>query len=159
MGLINGRQYLGNLGKIDNGVVSVTSLWADEQVYYPLETEPYTPESYFAKGRNDAGFRTKLKIAFATRSHSTIGIDLVAMSVDDVVVTGDDGGTVATIERVSSLGWLSRVSLRLPGGETLVAHIPNEDLHGAGEGASVRVDLRNPKAFMAPERDEATIAS
>ena len=27
------RQYLGNLGKIDNGVVSVTSLWADEQVY------------------------------------------------------------------------------------------------------------------------------
>src|SRR5712691_10201484 len=30
------RQYLGNLGKIDNGVVSVSSLWADEQVYYPL---------------------------------------------------------------------------------------------------------------------------
>src|SRR5947209_13920970 len=48
-----GRQYLGNRGKIDNGVVSVTSLWADERVYYPLETEPYTPESYFAKGRND----------------------------------------------------------------------------------------------------------
>src|SRR3989454_5563655 len=39
-----GRQYLGNLGKIDNGVVSVTSLWADEQVYYPLETEPYTQD-------------------------------------------------------------------------------------------------------------------
>jgi SRSO17 transposase len=34
------RQYLGRLGKIDNGVVSVTSLWADEQVYYPLEMEP-----------------------------------------------------------------------------------------------------------------------
>jgi SRSO17 transposase len=57
------RQYLGNLGKIDNGVVSVTSLWADEQVYYPLEIEPYTPESYFAKGKNDPDFRTKLKIA------------------------------------------------------------------------------------------------
>ena len=27
-----GRQYLANLGKIDNGVVSVTSLWADEHV-------------------------------------------------------------------------------------------------------------------------------
>ena len=37
-----GRQYLGNRGKIDNGVVSVTSLWADEQVYYPLEIEPRT---------------------------------------------------------------------------------------------------------------------
>jgi SRSO17 transposase len=58
-----GRQYLGNVGKIDNGVVSVTSLWADAQVYYPLSIEPYTPESYFAKGRNDPAFRTKLKIA------------------------------------------------------------------------------------------------
>jgi hypothetical protein len=58
-----GRQYLGNLGKIDNGVVSVSSLWADEQVYYPLSIEPYTPESYFARGRNDPAFRTKLKIA------------------------------------------------------------------------------------------------
>ncbi|HET8844842.1 MAG TPA: IS701 family transposase [Ktedonobacteraceae bacterium] len=58
-----GRQYLGNVGKIDNGVVSVTSLWADERVYYPLETEPYTPEKYFPKSKNDPGFRTKLKIA------------------------------------------------------------------------------------------------
>ena len=52
----------------------------------------------------------------------------------DIVVTTDDDGMVAVIERVSSLGWLARVSLRLPGGETLVAHIPNEDLHGAAEG-------------------------
>ena len=58
-----GRQYLGNLGKIDNGVVSVSSLWADERVYYPVEVEPYTPESYFPKGKNDPAFRTKLKIA------------------------------------------------------------------------------------------------
>ena len=57
------RQYLGKLGKIDNGVVSVTSLWADERVYYPLEIEPYTPESYFAKGKDDPDFRTKLTIA------------------------------------------------------------------------------------------------
>src|SRR5260370_10834558 len=55
-----GRQYLGNLGKIDNGVVSGTRLWADEQVYYPLESEPYTPKSYFAKGMNDPRFRAKL---------------------------------------------------------------------------------------------------
>jgi SRSO17 transposase len=57
------RQYVGNLGKIDNGVVSGTRLWADERVYYPLEIEPYTPESYFAKGKDDPDFRTKLKIA------------------------------------------------------------------------------------------------
>ena len=57
------RQYLANLGKIDNGVVSVSSLWADEGVYYPIDVEPYTPAVYFAKGKNDPQFRTKLKIA------------------------------------------------------------------------------------------------
>ena len=70
----------------------------------------------------------------------------------DVVVTDGDRGVHAVIERVSSLGWLARVSLRLPGGENLVAHVPNEDLHGAVEGDEVQVDLRNPKAFFAPER-------
>jgi hypothetical protein len=57
------RQYLANLGKIDNGVVSVSSLWADERVYYPVDFEPYTPAMYFAKGKDDAHFRTKPKIA------------------------------------------------------------------------------------------------
>lgn len=37
-----GRQWLANIGKTDNGVVSVSSLWTDEEVYYPLEVEPYT---------------------------------------------------------------------------------------------------------------------
>src|SRR5215210_2146388 len=45
-----GRQWLANIGKIDNGVVSVSSLWADEGVYCPLEVEPYTPEHHFQKG-------------------------------------------------------------------------------------------------------------
>jgi len=58
-----GRQYLANLGKIDNGVVSVTSLWADERVYYPVDCEPYTPAHHFEKGKDDPNFRTKLKLA------------------------------------------------------------------------------------------------
>jgi DDE superfamily endonuclease len=58
-----GRQYLANLGKIDNGVVSVTSLWADARVYYPIDFEPYTPAHHFEKGKKDPQFRTKLKIA------------------------------------------------------------------------------------------------
>ncbi len=57
------RQYLANLGKIDNGVVSVSSLWADEGVYSPVDFEPYTPAVYFAKGKNDPHFCTKLKMA------------------------------------------------------------------------------------------------
>ncbi len=51
-----GRQYLSSLGKIDNGVVSVGSLWADERVYYPLEVEPYTPAHHFEGGKEDPPF-------------------------------------------------------------------------------------------------------
>jgi hypothetical protein len=58
-----GKQYLANLGKVDTGVVSVSSLWADERVYYPLEIEPYTPAHHFARGKSDPAFRTKLQIA------------------------------------------------------------------------------------------------
>ena len=58
-----GRQWLANIGKTDNGVVSVSSLWADERVYYPVAFEPYTPSHHFAGGKQDPHFRTKLKIA------------------------------------------------------------------------------------------------
>jgi hypothetical protein len=58
-----GRQYLGSLGKVDNGVVSVHTLWADEKIYYPLAVEPYTPAHWFERGRRDCAFRTKPAIA------------------------------------------------------------------------------------------------
>src|SRR5947208_1475713 len=57
-----GRQYLGRYGKTDSGVVTVTMVWADERVYYPVHAVPYTPAKYFAKGKNDPEFRTKLRI-------------------------------------------------------------------------------------------------
>ena len=44
-------------------MVSVSSLWADEGVYYPLEVESYTPAHRFQGGKGDPGFLTKLKIA------------------------------------------------------------------------------------------------
>jgi hypothetical protein len=58
-----GRQWLANVGKTDNGVVSVSTLWADEGVYWPVDFEPYTPAHHFEGGKNDPKFRTKLKIA------------------------------------------------------------------------------------------------
>jgi len=58
-----GRQYLGNRGKVENGVVSVGSVWADEALYYPLAVEPYTPQHWFPRGKADPGFRTKPQIA------------------------------------------------------------------------------------------------
>jgi len=58
-----GRQWLANIGKTDNGVVSVSSLWADERVYWPVDFEPYTPSHHFEAGKSDPRFRTKLKMA------------------------------------------------------------------------------------------------
>jgi SRSO17 transposase len=58
-----GKQYLGGIGKIDNGVVSVSSVYADERLYYPLEVEPYTPGHHFEGGKADPEFRTKPRIA------------------------------------------------------------------------------------------------
>ena len=43
-------------------MVTVTTVWADERVYYPVHAVPYTPARHFAKGKNDPAFRTKLAI-------------------------------------------------------------------------------------------------
>jgi hypothetical protein len=56
------RQYLGSVGKVDNGIVVVTSLWADERRYYPLHVEPYEPAERLPKGKKDPAFRTKPEI-------------------------------------------------------------------------------------------------
>ena len=57
-----GHQWLGRYGKTDNGVVTVTTVWADERLYYPVHAVPYTPAKHFAKGKSDPGFRAKLAI-------------------------------------------------------------------------------------------------
>jgi hypothetical protein len=51
------------VGKIDNGIVAVTSLWADERVYWPVHAVPYTPASRLPGGERDPGFRTKPQLA------------------------------------------------------------------------------------------------
>src|SRR5438105_416732 len=57
------RQWLGSIGKVDNGIVAVSSLWADERVYYPLHVRPYTPGSRLALGKKDPAFHTKPQLA------------------------------------------------------------------------------------------------
>jgi hypothetical protein len=57
------RQYLGSVGKIDNGIVAVTSLWADERCYWPVHAMPYTPASRLPGGERDPGFKTKPQLA------------------------------------------------------------------------------------------------
>jgi SRSO17 transposase len=57
------RQYLGSVGKIDNGIVAVTSLWADARCYWPVHAMPYTPAARLPGGEQDPGFKTKPLLA------------------------------------------------------------------------------------------------
>jgi hypothetical protein len=57
------RQYLGSVGKIDNGIVAVTSLWADARCYWPVHAVPYTPASRLPGGERNPGFKTKPQLA------------------------------------------------------------------------------------------------
>jgi hypothetical protein len=57
------RQYLGSVGKVDNGIVAVTSLWADERCYWPVHAVPYTPAVRLPGGERDPGFHTKPQLA------------------------------------------------------------------------------------------------
>ena len=94
-----GRQYLGSIGKVDNGVVSVHSLWADERLYYPLEVEPYTPAHWFEKRQQDPAFRSKPKIA----------LELVEKAVQSdlpfraVVADSAYGGNLGFVEGLEQL--------------------------------------------------------
>jgi hypothetical protein len=77
------RQYLGSVGKIDNGIVAVTTLWADEQCYYPLHAAPYTPAVRLADGQHDAAFHTKPHIALdLVEQAQAAGIPFCAIVAD-----------------------------------------------------------------------------
>ena len=86
-----GHQWLGRYGKTDNGVVTVTTVWADERLYYPVHAVPYTPARHFAKGKNDPAFRTKLAIGadLAVRARAA-GFAFPAVAADSAY--GDQDG-------------------------------------------------------------------
>jgi DDE superfamily endonuclease len=77
------RQYLGSIGKIDNGIVAVTSLWADERCYWPVRAVPYTPASRLPGGERDPGFKTKPQLAVElVRAARQAGIRFRAVVAD-----------------------------------------------------------------------------
>jgi SRSO17 transposase len=78
-----GRQYLGSRGKVESGIVSVSSLWTDERLYYPLHVEPYTPAPHFPKGKSDPARRTKPQIALErVRRAQALGVPFRATVAD-----------------------------------------------------------------------------
>jgi DDE superfamily endonuclease len=90
------RQWLGSLGKTDNGIVAVTSLWADERVYWPIDVVPYTPASRLASGKRDPAFRTKPQLAVELIDAArTAGIGFRAVVAD--CLYGDNEGFCAAL--------------------------------------------------------------
>jgi SRSO17 transposase len=58
------QQYIGKLGHTANGVVAVTSHWADGQRHIPLGVRAYYPASRLGQGKADPKFRTKPELAW-----------------------------------------------------------------------------------------------
>ncbi len=93
------RQWLGSLGKTDNGIVAVSSLWADEGVYWPVDVVPYTPASRLARGRTDPAFRTKPQLAAElVQAARQAGILFRAVVAD--CFYGDNDGFTEALGRV-----------------------------------------------------------
>ncbi|MCZ8213813.1 IS701 family transposase, partial [Microcystis sp. LE19-8.1F] len=58
-----GRQYSGEIGKTDNGIVAVTTHLNDGKKSVPLDIEIYQPASSLAEGKEDKEFQKKPEIA------------------------------------------------------------------------------------------------
>ncbi|MGH7750950.1 MAG: IS701 family transposase, partial [Candidatus Dormibacteria bacterium] len=131
-----GRQWLGRLGKTDNGVVTVTTVWADERVYYPVHAVPYTPAKYFPKGKTDFDFRTKLQIGaeLAVRA-SSAGFVFRAVAAD--AAYGDQDGF--------------RGELRTAGLPFVMALKPKHGTWAYGADAHTPVDAARALAWTSQE--------
>jgi sulfate transport system ATP-binding protein len=76
----------------------------------------------------------------------------------DVRISSSGSGSrsfAVTVERMSNLGWMSKLHLRLTDGQMLVAELRNEDVDGVRVGAHVFADLEKAQIF-APDGSAAT---
>lgn len=112
------RQYLGSIGKVDNGIVAVTSLWADEQRYHPLHVTPYTPAARLTDGKRNMALHTKPQIALGLIEQAiAAGIRFQAIVSDCFYGENNAFETILMQRRLphvlarrgnSPLGWASR---------------------------------------------------
>jgi len=140
------HQYLGSLGKLANGIVAVTSLWADERVYYPLHVRPYTPAGRLSGGRQDPAFRTKPQLArelIATARQ--IGIPFRAVVADSLY--GENAELEAAL-------WSAQVPYVLALKPSHGVWAPEAEAHSPHEAAA-RLDWQDadhPGGWSAVER-------
>jgi hypothetical protein len=134
------RQYLGSVGKVDQGIVAVTSLWADEGVYWPVEVVPYTPACRLAGGRSDPGFRTKPQLAVGLIAHAQAArIPFRAVVAD--CAYGDSGEFVDELAR-AQVPWV-------------LALKPSKGTWAPEEEAHSPVEAAQQLAWGGPERPGA----
>ena len=131
-----GHQWLGRYGKTDNGVVTVTTLWADERLYYPVNAMPYTPARHFPKGKSDPAFRTKLQIGAELAAQArAAGFVFRAVAADSAY--GDQDGF---------RGELSKAGLPF-----VMALKPRRGTWAYGQDAHTPVDAARALAWNGPE--------
>jgi SRSO17 transposase len=130
-----GHQWLGRYGKTGNGVVTVTTLWADERLYYPVGALPYTPAKHFAKGKSDPAFRTKLQIGaeLAARARKE-GFVFRAVAADSAY--GDQDGFRGELAEAGLPFVMARSSRAAAPGPTAPARTPRWTLPATSPGAA-----------------------
>jgi SRSO17 transposase len=107
------RQHLGSVGQVDSGMVTVSSLWADERVFWPLTVEPFTPQQHFPAGMRDPAYRTRPQIALALVEPAVSdGIPFRVVAADRFY--GDNDGFRTGLHQMGGMCW--RTSPRTRGG-------------------------------------------
>ena len=119
------RQYLGSVGKVDGGIVAVTTVWADERVYYPLHLQPYTPARRLPRGKADPAFRTKPQVAEELVAAAVAaGVPFRAIVAD--CFYGDHEGFVEALDRADRPYVLALKPQKGLWGPAEAAHTPVE---------------------------------
>ena len=113
------RQYIGQLGKVANGQVFVTSHYADQRCHWPVGLAPYVPENWLEGGKEDPAFRTKIELALQLADQAVqYGLKFRAVLAD--AWYGRSMGFIKGLEQralpyVVELEGAQRIFARLPG--------------------------------------------
>ena len=93
-----GHQWLGRYGETDNGVVTVTTVWADERLSYPVHAVPLPRAKHFKGQERDPAFRTKLAIGADLAVHARqAGFVFRAVAADSAYRGSGQGSAASSL--------------------------------------------------------------
>jgi hypothetical protein len=116
--------------------VVVTTLWADERIYYPLHALPYTPAARLPHGRSDPAFRTKPQLAAALAGRAQAdGVPFRALVAD--CAYGDNAAFTAEL-------WAARLPF-------VLALKPHQGSWAAADAAHTPIDAARELEWGGPD--------